>query len=49
MRKINFNLFSVIRLILACLNRNLQEKIGNNYDVFVNMTFKIVKYHKAYA
>ena len=47
MRKIYFNFFSVICLILACLYRNLQEKIGNNYVHFVNITFKILRYHKA--
>ena len=47
MRKIYLNFFPRIRLGFACLYRNLQEKIGNNYDGFVNMTLKIVKYHKA--
>ena len=27
--------------------QNLQEKIANNYANLVNMTLKIVKYHKA--
>ena len=29
--------------------RNHQEKKGNNYTRFVNMTLKIGKYHKAYS
>ena len=29
--------------------RNLHEKIANNYAHFVNMSFKIVKYHMAFT